>query len=301
MILFSITNYELIIIFIREKYLRSPTVEDTKRILEDNALRGFPGMLGSIDCYNWVWKNCPKAWQGTYKGHKGISVILEGAVSQDLWFWHCYFGLPGSLNDINVLQRSPLLNQFTAGTAHHIEFILNEKTYTLPYWLADGIYPTWPVFAKTISDPQGAAQQYYAKMQESLRKDVERAFGVLQLRFAIVKNPARQWGKDRMTQIMKCCVIMHNMIIEDEREDPDLVDNTDFEPSLRTAQSSSVSSESFVKVSSAVLADVQSSVEETIAMVLKRVDTLRDPDAHLRLRRDLVKHLWNTKGNHVEY
>ena len=31
-------------------YLRSPTVEDTERILATNEARGFPGMLGSIDC-----------------------------------------------------------------------------------------------------------------------------------------------------------------------------------------------------------------------------------------------------------
>jgi hypothetical protein len=28
--------------------------------------------------------------------------------SQDLWIWHAFFGMPESLNDINVLDRSPI-------------------------------------------------------------------------------------------------------------------------------------------------------------------------------------------------
>jgi hypothetical protein len=54
-------------------------------------------------------------------------------------------------------------------------------------------------------------------MQEAARKDVEWAFGVLQARFAIVSRLARGWHHDNLQRIMKCCVILHNMIIENKR------------------------------------------------------------------------------------
>jgi hypothetical protein len=47
-----------IILVFGEEYLREPNLEDTQRLLSINEKRGFPGMLGSIDCIHWEWKNC---------------------------------------------------------------------------------------------------------------------------------------------------------------------------------------------------------------------------------------------------
>ncbi|KAH1220991.1 hypothetical protein GmHk_12G034500 [Glycine max] len=68
------------------EYLRRPNNEDTERLLQMGAARGFPGMLGSIDCMQWEWKNCPVAWKGQFcRGdHRNPIIILEAMTSQDL-------------------------------------------------------------------------------------------------------------------------------------------------------------------------------------------------------------------------
>jgi hypothetical protein len=199
-------------------YLRAPTEEDTKRLMEENEKRGWPGKLGSIDCMHWTWKNCPKAWHGQYcRKSKDATIVLEAVESQDLWIWHCFFGLPGTLNDINVLQRSHLFSKLARGDAPTRNYKVGNNEYTMGYYLADGIYPEWATFVMSVKDPQDNIDAVFAKAQEAARKDIERAFGALQARFAIVRGPARFWDKKTLINIMTCCVILHNMIIEDER------------------------------------------------------------------------------------
>jgi len=73
-------------------------------------------------------------------------------------------------------------------------------------------------FIQSIRLPQSRKATLFATHQEAARKDVERAFGVLQARFHIIKNPALVWDKEKIGNIMKACIILHNMIVEDERD-----------------------------------------------------------------------------------
>jgi hypothetical protein len=203
-----------------DKYLRRPTEQDIQRLLQFGEAHGFPGMLGSLDCMHWEWENCPVAWKGQYvRGDHGVpTIMLEAVASKDLWIWHAFFGAAGSNNDINVLDQSPLFTQVLQGRAPAIEFAVNRTTYNMGYYLTDGIYPEWAAFVKTISRPKLAKHIKYAALQESARKDVERAFGVLQKRWAIIRHPARLWEREELADIMYACVILHNMIVEDERD-----------------------------------------------------------------------------------
>jgi hypothetical protein len=94
--------------------------------------------------------------------------------------------MAGTHNDINVLQQSPVFTGLTEG--HPLRLTLRSVATPTPILVS--------------------------KYQEAARKDVERAFGMLQARFIVVGYPALTWSESQMWEVMNCCVIMHNMIIE---------------------------------------------------------------------------------------
>ncbi|XP_021808577.1 uncharacterized protein LOC110752270 [Prunus avium] len=135
-------------------YLRRPMPRDMQRLLQKAEARGFPGMIGSINCMHWQWKNCPTVWQGDYGNRKGQkSIILEAVAGFDTWVWHAFFGVAGSQNDLNVLGQSPVFNDVLKGEAPQITYQVNNTVYQTGYYLADGIYPRWTTFVKTLPHP----------------------------------------------------------------------------------------------------------------------------------------------------
>jgi hypothetical protein len=119
-------------------------------------------------------------------------VTLEVVANYDLWIWHIFFDMEGSHNVINVLQRSPVFVILTEGHAPSVNYVINGHTYTKRYYIADNIFPKWSTTVKKICEPYLENKVWFAKCQESCRKDVERAFGVLLQCFGIVRYLALQ-------------------------------------------------------------------------------------------------------------
>ncbi|XP_042410284.1 uncharacterized protein LOC121999705 [Zingiber officinale] len=180
-----------------------------------------------------------------------------------------------SRNDINVLYESPLFNKVLEGGAPEVYFTINGTTYTKGYYLTDGIYPTWATFVKSFPCPEDPKRKKFKERQEAARKDVKRAFGVLQARWAIVRGPVRYWSRDILRDIMYTCIILHNMIIEDEG---DAVSNWmgDEENHLTPVK--------------------QGSTPEFQEYIWRNCE-LRDSETHHQLRADLVEHIWALDEN----
>jgi hypothetical protein len=158
------------------------------------------------------------------------TLILEVVASHDLRIWDAFFGVAGSNNDINVLNQAPLFFDALKGEVPQVHFSVNGNEYITGYYLADGIYPKWVTFMKTI---------------------------------------------------MLACVILHNMIVEDERDDATIHIDLNENPGT-----------SFVLPS-----EVSIGGNLCFTDVLCRKASIHDRPQHTQLKNDLVEHIWHRFGN----
>ncbi|KAK1677264.1 hypothetical protein QYE76_038112 [Lolium multiflorum] len=89
---------------------------------------------------------------------------------------------------VRMSESSCLEAMLAHGQSPDVNFEINCHHYNKGYYLADGIYPPWATLVKTIRCPNSEQEARFAKEQEAARKDVERAFGILQARWAIVER-----------------------------------------------------------------------------------------------------------------
>jgi Plant transposon protein len=206
------------------EYLRLPTEDDLKSITRlHKSKHKTDGLFGSLDCMHVYWKNCPVAWQGQYKGkEKKPSIVLEAISDHHLWFWHTSFGYAGTLNDLSILNLSPFTESLKNGTFSELEkraglvpFEIDGEMFTKLFVLVDGIYPTYSRFVKGNSNPILEEEKIFTAWQESSRKDIERAFGVLQGKFQIVAKPMNGHNLKQLSETVSCCLILHNMCVND--------------------------------------------------------------------------------------
>jgi len=174
--------------------LRRPNQNELLTIMERNQERGMPGCMGSLDCCHWEWHKGPTGMAGAYHSRKGKrGIVVEAVCNEDLWVWTLFVAAPGSLNDINVMQQSPLYLDVTGGRwpPRGTPFTMNERTHTLPYYLVDGIYPRYAFLMSPHPKPCTEEQKTLNRLQEAIRKDLERLVGVFMKRFHVSPNAGR--------------------------------------------------------------------------------------------------------------
>ncbi|KAK9215200.1 hypothetical protein WN944_007204 [Citrus x changshan-huyou] len=193
---------------------------------------------------------------GVLRDHQGMvesdsATVVSWSISSAFVRWDFAYLLERVrvLAPSNVLEASHLFANLASGIAPPAHYVIKENEYNMSYYLAD----------------------------EACQKDVERAFGVLQSRFAIVAGPSRFWNKHVLHDIMTVCIIMHNMIIEDERDVNAKINDW----------------------MQAQIPIVDMSIDENTRFqeFLARHKQIKDKEAHIALQNALIDHLCDEFSN----
>ena len=88
------------------------------------------------------------------------------------------------------------------------------KTYFY-YVLVDGIYPNYSRFVKSIKEPIEDDEKKFTAWQEACRKDIERAFGVLQSQWQWIARPIHLHKLEEIADRVACCILLHNINVSD--------------------------------------------------------------------------------------
>ena len=200
--------------------------------------------------------------------------MLEAVASHDLWIWHAFFGMAGANNDLNVLDNSNLFDTILAGESPRAPYTVNGRRYEQGYYLADGIYPRWATFVKSFSATTDEKHSYFKRKQESARKDIERAFGVLQGRWGILQHPARAWEIVKIQRVMYTCIILHNMILKDQNFILREYKKMWVDPAPNLSQDRWI---------------------DRCETQRRKTREMRDAGVHGQLQRDLMEHVWQKR------
>ena len=108
---------------------------------------------------------------------------------------HIHWGEAGPLNDINILDRSTIVEKI-----FNQEFNTRVESYNINgtlrdwlYFLIHGIYPRFAIFVKTHPSPRTQMELQFTKRNEHVQKDIELCFGVLMIKLGILKQPFCNW------------------------------------------------------------------------------------------------------------
>jgi len=157
---------------------------------------------------------------GAYQSRKGKRDIVEEAVcDDDLCVWHVFLGAPGSLNEINVMQQSPLYLDVTGGRwpLRNTPLTINGHACTLPFYLIDKVYPRYALLMSRHPMPSTEEQTTFHRLQKAIRKDVERLLGVLTKRFHVALHPGRYRSVSQLVTNYRAICILHDMCVVSRR------------------------------------------------------------------------------------
>jgi hypothetical protein len=171
--------------------------EDINSILESYSQLGLPGCIGSTDCVHLAWDRCPSAHRTIHKGKEGYPTLAYSVTcTHSRRIIGVTKGFPGTVSDKTICRYDSFLIALRTQSRYlQLSYQLyNTQDDTLEtmrgaYVICDGGYYKWRTMQCPRKNISILDMIKFSKYLESVRKDIERTFGILKKRVYILRLP----------------------------------------------------------------------------------------------------------------
>ena len=209
------------------EYVQKPITQDELASCEREFLMaGFPGCVGSSDATHVIMERCPFRLRQLHLGYKlaHTARTYNMTVNHRRRILSTTTGHPSRFNDKTLV----LFDDFVQSIHNNqygdrFQFVLRDFNadgeivdvgYRGCYLIVDNGYLKWSVTVPPIKDCNTRREARFSEWLESLRKDVECAFGILKKRWQILKTGIRFHGILNCDMVWLTCCALHNYLLD---------------------------------------------------------------------------------------
>ena len=167
------------------------------------------------------------------------------------------------------------------------EYEINGRRRDWMYFLVDGIYIKLHFFVQSLSVPTTTSEKKFSSSKESSRKDVQQRHGILVQEDYLLKNNLRLWSIHIIKIIMKCTIIIHNMVVKERLQSKNCYHHVN----IHSAEVDQIEDDREIELFGAELVDYN---DDTTTMLGARLSQLYsssyDENGYNLLKQDLIAH-----------
>lgn len=167
--------------------------------------REFPNVIGAIDSTH-IKIRAPAYDPTSYINRKDYhSIILQAVCDRHGKLTHCFAGYPGCTHDARVFKNSPV-----AQFLRNPEYFINNS-----HIIGDGAYTIHPNVMVPFRENGHLTvrQQNFNYCLSSTRMAIEKAFGMLKVRFRILLDCVGPTDVKRIPELVIACCVLHNLCL----------------------------------------------------------------------------------------
>jgi len=179
---------------------------------------GFDGAIGCTDGVQIPLKRCAYNLRLTRTGKEGYPTLgFNVTVTFRRRILYSTMGIPGAVNDQSKVLFDDLLLKIERGEVMFpwTRYSVDGATETRHrnYAITDNGYPKRPGYIMPEKYSSNVKHAKFSKFIESVRKCVECCFGILQVRFAILRD-FRLHEEETLNHVFRTCCVLHNWLLE---------------------------------------------------------------------------------------